>query len=428
MKQKTFTFLLGMMSLTLSLSANARSPVIYLGAQNAQCPNCTFCETCAVCPTGPTGPAGATGPQGPRGMHGVSGATGADGKDGATGATGADGKDGATGATGADGKDGATGATGAVGSTGATGATGANGLTGATGAKGSTGSTGATGASGATGATGATGANGLTGATGAKGSTGSTGATGASGATGSTGATGATGCCPCTKGFIVGKIHTFSDENAQPETVGFGPIVATAWNITETPPTPLTLKYKDETLLDKQGFGKQGLGIDGSFDPNYNPSDEITEYNFIQLDLREIMRSLPIPDSISLTIQSVEDGEGYEVYESSRAGILGDFVAQSSSGNKNFIDTIVIPISPRYPFVSVTATPKVSGGKSDILINAVTIPQQEATDTPILIVVESSITDSNTIIGNFDGQLAIFKGIDPAKVRIWDADSSKWLP
>lgn len=73
MKRKLFSFWLTIMSLTLALSADAKSPsVVYLGGQNTQCPNCTFCEICPICPTGPTGP---TGPQGPRGIPGATGST-----------------------------------------------------------------------------------------------------------------------------------------------------------------------------------------------------------------------------------------------------------------------------------------------------------------------------------------------------------------
>jgi hypothetical protein len=140
------------------------------------------------------------------------------------------------------------------------------------------------------------------------------------------------------------------------------------------------------------------------------------------------MRTLPIPDTIALTIQSIKDGEGFEVYQSSVAGTLGHFVTQSSLHNENFIDTIVIPISPRYPFVSVTATSSAAGATSDVLISAVTIPHPEAAEMPMLLVVDVSVTNTDSVVGNFDGQLAIFKGVEPLQLRYWDEPTKKWLP
>ena len=173
-------------------------------------------------------------------------------------------------------------------------------------------------------------------------------------------------------------------------------------------------------------IGKQGLGIDGVSDVMHNPTDEITEHNFIQLDLRGIMREYPIPRSVVLTVQGLDTTEGFIVYESQQAGMLGDYVIEKDPNDQGPINTIVVPVSPRTPFISITATPEDDGVVSDVLLSAVAVPQQGVHEAPMVIVVDESIDNLSSVVGNFDGQLAIFKGISPVKVRYWDQATSKW--
>ncbi len=432
-----YKFIIFCLAMASSLSADISRPIIYIKGNNQECPNCpTGSNTKHESgPTGPTGPRGAEGPRGsigptgPRGTDGIGGPkgdaghTGPMGPCGPTGAIGERGFDGTIGPTGPCGETGACGSTGPTGSIGVTGDTGHTGPTGPQGFDGNTGATGPTGTPGSAGPTGSTGATGYTGHTGptgpqgpsgTRGSTGptgsigaigDTGATGPQGLSGVTGPTGPTGCCPCQQAFFVGSMHAFN-----PATSTFGPITASAWNLTDNPPTPLTLK----------ATANNTLGI--------AETTAITEHTFVQLDLRDIMRTVPMPDSISLTVHSIFDGEGYEIYESSRAGLLGHFVAESISHNTDGIDSIVIPISPRFPFINITAAARGAGKRCDVLLGAITIPKSDHNQGPMLVVIDESITNTANVIGSFDGQIAIFKGIDSQKMRHWDATLGKWLP
>ncbi len=391
-----------------SSATGATGPVGPTGPTGAQGDTGATGATGSSGATGVTGATGATGADGDTGPTGATGATGAAGATGATGADGDTGPTGATGATGASGVTGATGATGGSGATGATGATGASGATGPTGPTGPSGATGATGLSGATGATGSSGAtgptgpSGATGATGTKGATGATGAMGVTGATGSTGATGPTGCCPCSQNTVMAKVHLYSPASstskageAQP---GFGPIVTSCWQLHVTPPRQMSHSYKvDHT-------GVEGLGVDKT-------------NSFIQLDLRGIMRKYPIPRTISITFQNLQNSKKLAIYESAKAGLLGDLLMDDIVEEEN-IASIVVPISPRYPFLNIVG---------DALLSAISVPHQDMQDAPLLLVIDESVTDESRVVGHYDGQLAIFKGIAPLKVRYWDAATQSWI-
>ncbi len=278
-----------------------------------------------------------------------------------------------------------------------------------------------------------TGARGPTGPTGATGRTGATGATSPTGATGSTGATGATGTCSsCTSGCLVGDVMAFfSTELYPPNTTGpfhgpetFGPIVATTWDIGTS--GQLTLFNKD------QGFtGEQGIGVyQGDGNPHPDTTNEITEFNFIQLDLSTVLAQSPPPDMITLTIQSVQLGEGFAVYQSNTSGVLGTFISsyRNITSASDAVYTISVPVSSSFPFINITALPVVAPyDTSDVLLSAVALPSCEAINAPLILVVDPSITDTGSITGSFIGQLAFFQGISTSpKLLVWDG--SAWVP
>lgn len=264
------------------------------------------------------------------------------------------------------------------------------------------------------------GENGLNGAPGPAGAAGATGA-GATGATGSTGATGPTGSCECDSRCLVGMITAFFDTDFpanQPvlppgTTETFGSVVASAWSRT-VPGMPLTLYNKDLGA----GSGEQGLGISGA------PDNEINNTNFIQLDIQALLSMSTIPSNIGLTIQSVQTGEDFEIYQSSVAGVLGTLIASGNNpGTGGVIQVIQIPLSALSPrFLNITTS------TGDVLLSALTIPQCESISAPLLLVIDSSITTPDSITGSFIGQLGFFEAtsLAPNQLRAWNGTA--WVP
>ncbi|MFC1842387.1 hypothetical protein ACFLYU_01895 [Candidatus Dependentiae bacterium] len=230
--------------------------------------------------------------------------------------------------------------------------------------------------------------------------------------------------CECSNGCLVGDVQAFFNVDLYPpntpatgDSENFGPIIATGWNISTSSLLTLTLYNKNFG----DGSGEQGIGIYGATDPNPNPANEITETNFVQLDISAILATDPAPQYIGLTIQSIQENEGFKIYKSSTPGVLGTFVEQFvSSASDPDTKTVVVAISKDFPYINITATPAIAPDPSDILLSTVVIPQCAEIKSPILLVVDESITDVDTITGNFVGQLAFFSGLASGdKVRGW---------
>ena len=107
------------------------------------------------------------------------------------------------------------------------------------------------------------------------------------------------------------------------------------------------------------GFGEQGLGL--SF---YNDDDhEIDSSHFVQLDLHKLN---PPGDMISLTIDSLQNGESFKVYGSNTLGTEGTTLLASGTGtsDSNPIETITFSLQ-NFKYISVTA------GNDDVLVGGI---------------------------------------------------------
>lgn len=252
------------------------------------------------------------------------------------------------------------------------------------------------------------------------------GATGATGVTGFIGATGATGVCSsCNSGCLVGQVTAFFSTENTNQCVGptgvFGPtgpidqsITATAWDIASGNQFDLFNK-------DQGAFAEQGLGICGA--ETGNPTNEIDDSNFIQLDLNHLLALNPVPDFIELTIESIQLNEGFSIYQGNTNGILGTLTTSfiNTTGVADEIKTISIPFSDSSPrYLQITATPPLPGGVSDVLLDAVIIPQCEAISSPLILVIDPSIGSTGTVTGNFIGQLAFFQNASIKGLYVWD--------
>jgi hypothetical protein len=152
-----------------------------------------------------------------------------------------------------------------------------------------------------------------------------------------------------------------------------------------------------------------GLGIVGP------PDNEITPTTFIQLDLHNLFAMSPSPTMLTLTIQSIQTGEGFAIYQSNTAGVLGTPIPGGTGTNppKGVTQTITVPISAANPFVNVTA---ISG---DVVLSSVVVPQCPISAPLILFVPDPTLPGS--IMGSFVGQLAYFQ-VD-ATLRTWDPNN-----
>lgn len=104
----------------------------------------------------------------------------------------------------------------------------------------------------------------------------------------------------------------------------------------------------------RDGVGEEGLGI--ASDVNY----EINNSTFIQLDLNEIITKTDICNPPTITIGSIQGGEGYQISGSNTQGVQGNVLySYTNSGSDPIINTIPIPsfnTSKPYRYISITAT------------------------------------------------------------------------
>jgi len=351
---------------------------------------CVWAACCAI--VGQTGPTGPTGP-------GVTGPTGPAGETGATGPPGTPGNTGPTGATGA------TGETGATGDPGATGATGATGLIGLTGSTGPTGPTGIIGLTGSTGPTGPTGVNGpsFVGPTGPTGPccAGPTGPTGPAGLIGLAGPTGPTGDVPCTDSLV--KYEFFIAGENRPVTgpisftIGGVDMPAQGWDKI-TGLVDSALYTKDQGIL-----GEQGLGFAAQ------AAHEIDNAHYIQIDLANLIANTKPGTTPTITIQSNQTNEGFELLGSATSGVGVGGSNLTSLGTHSGTLVITVPIpnwsgpgsfnDGTYRYLSVIATGTAAPPAPDVLLNSILFTEcaQPVTSTDFLWTYKT--TTQNAIAG-----------------------------
>lgn len=104
------------------------------------------------------------------------------------------------------------------------------------------------------------------------------------------------------------------------------------------------------------GPGEMGLGIDSDI------NDEINTTNFIQLaGLSGIV-------TIVVNIQSVQSGEGFDIFGSNSNGVLGMTLIGSGSGS--LVENVTVNMSG-FTFLDVTAS------SGNVLLDTVTTPVPE---------------------------------------------------
>jgi len=108
-----------------------------------------------------------------------------------------------------------------------------------------------------------------------------------------------------------------------------------------------------------EGFGEQGLGFISSIDADH----EINTSHYIELDLTNILNITDVTPAAAITIQSVQPGEGFNLYTSSAAG--GNIANKTLVPGSPFVNppnglvvTVPIPagIDLAHPFLAVQAS------------------------------------------------------------------------
>lgn len=147
--------------------------------------------------------------------------------------------------------------------------------------------------------------------------------------------------------FCAGQVDgsTFSSLTA-------GGLTATAWSTGGS----------QETLVCKDGgVGEMGLGISG------DENNEIDSDDFVQLDFNFV----PFHAMGTFTIESVQTGESFDVWNSANNGSLaGAILLDSSSGGSNDVVTVTLDTGT-LRYIDITAP------TGNVLVDSVTLPTPE---------------------------------------------------
>lgn len=100
-------------------------------------------------------------------------------------------------------------------------------------------------------------------------------------------------------------------------------------------------------------FGNiSGLGLFG------NPNNSITNNEFIQLDLNNLITNVPYKTIPYITITGLQTSEGFSIYGTNILnGVLGNLIYQSNDLNlPNLEQTLPIPNFGEYKYIQITAS------------------------------------------------------------------------
>jgi hypothetical protein len=170
---------------------------------------------------------------------------------------------------------------------------------------------------------------------------------------------GATASATCTSGCSVTSTWDFSAPSGPlgtAQTYTVNGITITAYGYTNAS-TPAALYGKN------QGGDENGLGINGTV------VNEITTSTYVQLDLANVIASGA--RNAAIMINSVQSGEGYNLYGSSSQGTLGTLIGSGATDNAWF----PMPGYPTYRFISVRAS------AVDVLLGEVSFSRNACTIT-----------------------------------------------
>ena len=122
------------------------------------------------------------------------------------------------------------------------------------------------------------------------------------------------------------------------------------------------------TITSNALYGKQstpdetGLGLDG-----LASTHEIVTASFVQLDLFDIISSGAT--GLTMTVSSIQVGEGFYLWGSNVQGVPGVLIKEGRNpADGGDEQTFPVPLFGTYRYISVSATPPLPGGVSDILI------------------------------------------------------------
>ena len=109
-------------------------------------------------------------------------------------------------------------------------------------------------------------------------------------------------------------------------------------------------------------YGKNNGGDETGLGISRAPDHEIQTYNFIQLDVTGL-HSLNLTDAL-ISIGSVQNGEGWNLYGSNTLGSLGTLLLSSSQdmGTTNILSDVT-----KYDYLSIQAS------SHDVLLSALTV-------------------------------------------------------
>ncbi|HLW81354.1 MAG TPA: PEP-CTERM sorting domain-containing protein [Candidatus Acidoferrales bacterium] len=129
------------------------------------------------------------------------------------------------------------------------------------------------------------------------------------------------------------------------------------------------------TLVDKQnGMGESGLGVMGG----PHGDDEIESNTFLQLDFSALANAGIT--SLTFQIQSVQNGEGFRLYESNTAGLPGatalETVVGNGSNNPKWVVTTTVSVNlATDPFIDISAiNNNAAHSHNDVLLGAIPSP------------------------------------------------------
>jgi hypothetical protein len=121
-------------------------------------------------------------------------------------------------------------------------------------------------------------------------------------------------------------------------------------------------------LFWKQGGpDEQGIGLTNTLDTELTLIGGTSIANYIQIDVSQVT-NFP---SAQIRVQSVTDGEEFNVFGSNTKGVIGTLIATGLTNENSFVN---IPDWGQYGFISVAVTPQGSTRPSDnLLMDAIAV-------------------------------------------------------
>ena len=158
-----------------------------------------------------------------------------------------------------------------------------------------------------------------------------------------------------------------------------GPVGASSWAVT-IPPFTLTAygwnadNSPNELFWKNAGPDEHGIGFVNTLDNELTLAPGGTAIaNYIQVDVSQVYLVSPTGQ---IRVQSVTDGEEYDLYGSNTLGDIGTKILSASTIDNTFFD---IPNWGTYKFISVAVTPQGAARPNDnVLMDAILVVPEPA--------------------------------------------------